>query len=108
MITDADVKKLEKTFATKNDLKESEWRLNKRIDRMTKYVDFEIEPVTDFKKEFKDFKNKVFDKLDWLIGKYNKFEEEHLVLTEQNERTNDKIDNHEKRIFSLEQRIIAS
>lgn len=108
MITDADVKKLEKTFATKNDLKESEWRLNKRIDRMTKYVDFEIEPVTDFKKEFKDFKNKVFDKLDWLIGKYNKFEEEHLVLTEQNERTNDKINNHEKRIFSLEQRIIAS
>lgn len=107
MITDADVKKLEKTFATKNDLKESEGRLNKRIDRMTKYVDFEIEPVTDFKKEFKDFKNKVFDKLDWLIGKYNKFEAEHTVLTEQNNRTNDKIDVHEERISGLEQRIVT-
>lgn len=107
MITDADVRKLEKTFATKNDLKESEWRLNKRIDRMTKYVDFEIEPVTDFKKEFKDFKNKVFDKLDWLIGKYNKFEDEHAVLTEQTNRVNGKLDNHEKRIFSMEQRIVT-
>ncbi|VVA43372.1 conserved hypothetical protein [Candidatus Roizmanbacteria bacterium] len=107
MITDADVKKLEKTFATKNDLKESELRLNKRIDRMTKYVDFEIEPVTDFKKEFKDFKNKVFDKLDWLIGKYNKFEAEHTVLTEQNNRTNDKLDVHEERISGLEQRVVT-
>ena len=117
MITDADVKKLEKTFATKKDLdgfatkkdlKDTELRLNTRIDRMTKYVDFELEPVNDFKKEFKDFKNKVFDKLDWLIGKYNKFEAEHTVLTEQNNRTNDKLTNHEKRIFSLEQRVITT
>ena len=74
---------------------------------MTKYVDFEIEPVTDFKKEFKDFKNKVFDKLDWLIGKYNKFEAEHTVLTEQNNRTNDKLDVHEERISGLEQRVVT-
>ena len=108
MITDADVKKLEKTFATKKDLKDTELRLNTRIDRMTKYVDFELEPVNDFKKEFKDFKNKVFDKLDWLIGKYNKFEAEHTVLTEQNNRTNNKINNHEERILSLEQRVITT
>jgi hypothetical protein len=107
MITDADVRKLEKTFATKNDLKESELRLNKRIDRMTKYVDFEIEPVTDFKKEFKDFKNKVFDKLDWLIERYNKFEAEHTLLTEQTNRVNGKLDNHEGRISILEQKIIV-
>ncbi|MEK7495554.1 MAG: hypothetical protein AAB788_02525 [Patescibacteria group bacterium] len=116
MITDADVRKLEKTFvtkkdllgfATKKDLNETESRLNTRIDRMTKYVNFELEPVDDFKKEFKDFKDKIFDKLDWLIGKYNKFEEEHTVLTEQNKRSNSKLDNHEKRIFSLEQRIVT-
>jgi len=117
MITDADVKKLEDGFATKKDLdgfatkkdlKDTELRLNTRIDRMTKYVDFELEPVNDFKKEFKDFKNKVFDKLDWLIGKYNKFEAEHTVLTEQNNRTNNKINNHEERILSLEQRVITT
>lgn len=118
MITDADVKKLEKTFVTKKyfddkldvakrDLKDTELRLNKRIDRVTKYVNFEIEPVTDFKKEFKDFKNKVFDKLDWLIGKYNKFEDEHNVLSEQNTRTNNKLDNHEDRIVNLEQRVVT-
>ena len=119
MITDTDVKKLEKTFVSKKyfddkldvakkDLKDTELRLNKRIDRVTKYVNFEIEPITDFKKEFKDFKNKVFDKLDWLIGKYNKFEAEHTVLTEQNNRTNNKINNHEERILSLEQRVITT
>lgn len=107
MITDEDVKKLEKTFATKKDLKDSESRLNKRIDRMTKYINFELEPVNDFKKEFNDFKDKVFDKLDWLIGKYKKFEEEHTVLIVQNKRTNSKLDNHEVRIVSLEQRVVA-
>ena len=108
MITDKDVKKLEKTFATKNELKETELRLNKRMDRLSKDIDYKLEPLIIFKEEFSEFKSSVFKSLDWLVSAFKKFEEEHLVLSEQNKRTSGKLDNHEKRIFSLEQRVIAS
>ncbi|MEK7633442.1 MAG: hypothetical protein AAB437_01210 [Patescibacteria group bacterium] len=116
MITDTDVKKLKAVFVTKKDLKntehvfdkklqETEERLNKRIDRGTEYINFHLEPLQQFKKDFEDFKNKMFDRFDWLFGKYKKFEDEHVVLTEQTNRVNGKLDNHEERIISLEQRV---
>lgn len=108
MIIDADVKKLEKTFATKAELKQTEFSLNKRIDRLSKEIDFKLEPLMEFKEEFSDFKSSVLKSLDWLVGAFTKFNEEHAVLTEQNGRAIDKLNNHEKRIFSLEQRVAAS
>ena len=101
MITDADVKKLKTIFSTKEDLKGTENYLNYKIDTLEKKVD-------DFKVEFTGFKDSVLKSLDWLVGAFKKFEEEHTVLTEQNKRANGKLDNHEKRIFSLEQRIVTS
>lgn len=110
MITDADVKKLERTFATKKYLDEklndSESRLNKKIDGMKTYIDFQLEPVHEFVKEFKEFKNQIFDKLDWLINKYTKFDEELTVMSEQNKRINIKLDGHEIRIVNLEQKMV--
>lgn len=107
MITDKDVKKLEKTFATKKDLKDSESRLNKRIDRLSEDIDYKLEPLFEFKEEMANFKDSVLKSLDWLVGAFKKFEEEHTVLTAQNKRTNGKLDNHEARIVSLEQRIVT-
>ncbi len=78
MITDADVKKLENTFASKKDLIETELRLNKRIDRVTKYVNFELEPINEFKKEFTEFKENTQKSLDWLVRAFKKFEERNI------------------------------
>ena len=50
----------------------------------------------------REFKNKVLDKMDWFIGKFQKFEEEYMIQNEHNSRTLDRIENREKRISSLE------
>lgn len=108
MITDADVKKLKTVFATKADLKKLELNLkgtenflNYKINTLEKKVDF-------FKEEFKEFKDSVLKSLDWLVGAFTKFNEEHTVLSEQNKRTNIKLENHGKRIFTLEQRVVTT
>jgi len=114
MITDADVSKLEKTFVTKNglekelgrfatkkDLEETEIKLNKRIDRLSKEIDFKLEPLMEFKEEFSGFKSSVLKSLDWLVGAFKKFDEEYLTLTEQNKRIS-------KRVSNLEERFIPS
>ena len=101
MITDADVKKLEKTFATKE-------YVDKRFDRLFLYLDNRFEPLEEMKKDFDKFKDKVFISLDWLINAFKKFDDEHTVLSEQSERTNHKLENHEKRIGNLEQQRIAT
>ena len=95
-----DLKATENRFSNK--LKETEDRLNKRIDRVLKYIKFEIEPLKEFNKEMREFKNKVLDRLDWLIGKYEKFEQEYTVEVEQNRRILDKLENHENRINKIE------
>ena len=93
-------------LATKKDLKDSlvqtEERLNKRIDRVMKYIDFKIKPLEEMSRDFYDFKNKVFDRLDWLIGRYQKFEDEYTVQAEQNKRILDGLENHANRINNIE------
>lgn len=109
MITDADVKKLKIIFTTKKDLKKTELLLKRDLKSTENYLNYKIDTlekkVDDFKEEFIGFKDSVLKSLDWLVGAFKKFDEEHTVLSEQNKRTNGKLDNHEKRIFSLEQRI---
>ncbi len=113
MITDTDVKKLKRTFVTKGDLKKGLGRfatkeyVDKRFERLFKYLDQRFEPLDKLVNGFDEFKNKVLTNLDWLTGKYKKFEEEHTVLTEQNSRNINELGNHEKRIFSLEQRVVT-
>ncbi len=119
MITDADIKKMKKVFATKDDVKffatkddlkafATQEYVDERFKRLFKYLDQRFEPLDKLVKGFDEFKDKVFINLDWLTGKYNKFEEEHTVLTEQNSRNINKLDNHEKRISSLEQRVTTT
>lgn len=78
-------------------------RMDKRIDTLMKYIDFKLEPIEEFRKEFTDFKERVLKTLDWLVGTYQKFDEEHTVSSEQYSRMTDKVENHEKRIATLEQ-----
>lgn len=101
MITDADVKKLGKTFATKE-------YVDKRFDRLFLYLDQRFEPLDKLVKGFDDFKDKVLINIDWLTGKYKKLDEEHVVLSGQNNRVKRKLDNHEKRIFSIEQKLVTT
>ncbi len=90
----------EKIDLTRKELKGTENYLNYKIDTLEKKVD-------NFKEEFTGFKDSVLKSLDWLVGAFTKFNEEHTVLTEQNKRTNVKLDNHEERISSIEQRVVT-
>jgi len=89
-------------LATKRDLKEVEKRLNNRMDRIQRYMDFKINPIENAVAELIGFKNKILDRLDWLIGKYQKFEKEYTVQVQQNKRILDRLENHENRIISIE------
>lgn len=84
------------------DLRKTEERLNKRIDQVMEYIDFKIKPFEEMSRDFYDFKNKTLDRLDWLIGRYQKFEDEYTIQTEQNKRILDRLENHENRIYTIE------
>ena len=109
MITDADIKKLKTIFATKKDLEKTELLLKRDFKSTENYLNYKIDSlekkVDEFKEEFVEFKDSVLKSLDWLVGAFKKFNDEHTILAEQNKRSNDKLNNHEKRIFSLEQRL---
>ncbi|PIP63192.1 hypothetical protein COY12_01875 [Candidatus Roizmanbacteria bacterium CG_4_10_14_0_2_um_filter_33_96] len=85
MITDTDIKKMKGIFTTKDDLKAFATKeyVDKRFERLFKYLDHRFEPLDKLVKGFSDFKDKVLTNLDWLTGKYIKLDEEHLVLSEQ-------------------------
>ena len=108
MITNADIKRMKQVFVTKEDLKKdlksSEIRLDRKIDRVMKYIDFKLEPIGEFKTEFIDFKERVFKTLDWLVGAFKKFDEELTVSNHRYINIGDKVENHEIRIKNLEQR----
>ena len=118
MITDTDIKKMKKVFTTKDDLKSfitkddskffaTKDYVDKRFERLFKYLGHLFEPLDKLIKGFDELKDKISTNLDFLMGKYTKLDEEHTVLTEQNKRTNGKLANHEERISILEQRVVT-
>ena len=78
--------------------------LNKKTDAIIEYIDYRLNPIEKFREEFTSFKNQVLKSLDWLVGAFKKFSEEHTVLSESHTRTQDTLDNHEGRIKTLESR----
>lgn len=110
MITNYDIKKMKAVFATKDDLKSfaTQEYVDKRFDRLFLYLDNRFEPLEEMKKDFDKFKDKVFISLDWLVNAFKKFDDEHTVLSEQNKRTNGKLEDHEERIISLERRTVTA
>ena len=83
--------------------------LDKRFDqyhtRLMKYLNARF-AATDEKLKKLDALDERLDKimrlLDWLVGQYKKFDQEHVVLSEQSRRMTDQLENHETRIASLE------
>jgi len=67
MITDADVKKLKKVFATQE-------YVDKRFERLFKYLDYRFEPLDKLVKDIDELNNKISTNLDFLMGKYIKTE----------------------------------
>lgn len=77
------------------DLKRDVTLLSFRVDSIEKEIKI-------FRQEFIDFKDKVYTNLDWLVGAFKKFDEEHSILTGRYSDVNEKLDNHETRIKILE------
>ncbi len=89
-----------------------EKRLDKVVVKIIDYIDLRIEEVkqsltgeiNSLRKDFEDFKNNVYDKLDWLISQYKKLDEERDVIIYRQEKINERLDDHEVRISRLENR----
>ena len=114
MITDVDIKKLEKVFATKKGLDSLDNKIDnvdKKLDRTINYMNIKFKNIEEKLTKLDSIDTRlesIVESLAWLTGEYKKFGEEYVVASEQTNRVNGKLDNHEKRIFSLEQRVVAS
>lgn len=78
--------------------------VNKRIDRVIDYIDERLKPFEEMRKEFAEFKDRVLTALDWLIGAFKKFEEEHTILTGKYSEVSQRLNDHENRISALEKK----
>lgn len=70
-------------------------------DKMNKYIDFKLEPINEFMRKFDRFHEDIMTKLDWLITKYQKFEQEYLVQSQINQRVLERLESHENSIIHL-------
>lgn len=122
MISNADIIKLKKVFVTKQEFREEIDRSNKyteklfltlvkSIDNLSKELSEFKREMAEFKNEMMDFKNEMMDfrestnnNLDWLVGAFKKFDEEHTVLTVRYSTISKTIENHETRISTLEKK----
>ena len=117
MIADVDIKKLEKGIEDSNNyteklflsLNDSLKEVKTEIYEFTKDVAVFKKEMMDFKNEMTDFKNEMgkfrdqtYKTLDWLVGAFKKFDEEHTILSGKYSTINIKLDNHEERITTLE------
>lgn len=104
-----------KNFATKDDLKKLradikfiELDLKQQIKGTEHYLDHRVntieKKIDGFVNDFDKLKDWMYDKLDWLVVKYKKFDEEHTVLSSGYSKINEKIENHEGRIAVLEKK----
>lgn len=104
MITDNDIKKLVKTFVTKKDFNEFKTNTNKRFDLLDQRVTQLSQEFKEFREEMRDFREQTYKTLDWLVGAFKKFDEEHTILSTRYSTISKTIDNHEDRISLLEKK----
>jgi hypothetical protein len=70
--------------------------------RMLMYIDHKFEKLDKMADDFYEFKDKVLTILDRVSGNYKKLDEEHITLTEQYKRVDEKFNDHETRLLVLE------
>ena len=81
--------------------------INKRFNAIQEAIDFKLDPILKEQEENKKFRTQVMQTLDWLVGAFKKFEDEHSVLSGKYSDIHNRLDNHEERINTLEQAIIT-
>lgn len=101
MLTDADITKLKKIFVTKEELKLEIDRANNYTEKLFMALSKDL---SDFKNEMREFRDSTAKTLDWLVGAFKKFDEEHSILTARYSTIGKTIDNHELRITNLEKK----
>ncbi|OGK31204.1 hypothetical protein A3F29_01775 [Candidatus Roizmanbacteria bacterium RIFCSPHIGHO2_12_FULL_33_9] len=113
MITDRDIKKIKKElvkdFITKkeflqftNENNNFKLGVNKRFELLEYRVAQLTKEFKEFRDEMREFREQTYKSLDWLVGAFKKFDEEHTILSTRYSTINKTIDNHENRITSLE------
>ena len=65
------------------------------VSQLMEYIDIRIGAVEINQAEMKNT-------LDWLVGAYKKFEEEHMILTSKYTAVQHRLDKHEDRLVVLE------
>lgn len=86
-------------------------RFSSFSNKIINYIDLRLEPIEEKVQKIDSIDKRlesIMKTLDWLAGKYKKFDEEYVVASEQAHRVNGKLDNHEERISTLEQRVVTS
>lgn len=86
--------------------KESQGYMDKRFERLFKYLDHRFEPLEQMQKDFSEFKNNTYNRLDWIIKLLTKYDQEYTVLSDKYITTDGKLDNHETRISALEKKTV--
>lgn len=99
MITDNDIKKLAKFFATKDDLKRFATKedLNNFATRDNLAHAFE-----KFDGQMVEFRNDILDHVDAVYKELKDMREEQSIYVHSQMRQDEKLENHEKRIKKLE------
>lgn len=97
-------KKIKNNWVTMTEFKKAE-KSNKSDHNYLNYkIDTLANELKEFKNEFIEFRNYVTKTLDWLVGAFKKFDEEHTVFSEKSMKITAKLDNHESRIQTLEKK----
>lgn len=94
-----------RNFATKSDFDKLDEKIDKVKDGLIFYIDEKLKPLEEMGKSFFEFKDSVLATLDKLVGMFEKFDQERIVASHQFRRINDKVENHDKRITVLEEKV---
>jgi len=77
--------------------------ISKRFIAMQESIDFSLEPIMQEQEINKKFRFEVMKTLDWLVGAFKRFDEEHSILAGNYSNVTDQLDDHGQRIDKLEQ-----
>ena len=82
--------------------------LDKKLEQLAKqmleYVDIRFKTVEERLDAIDIRHDKILTTLDWLVGAFKKFDEEHTVLTGRYADVRETLDDHESRIAVMEKK----
>ena len=78
-------------------------KFSKRFKAIQASIDFSLKPIIQEQEINKKFRFEVMKTLDWLVGAFKRFDEEHSILAGNYSNVTDQLDDHGQRIDKLEQ-----